>query len=238
MKNSKVYSKKIQALYRSLKREGPKVKKVSYDDPLDAVIYGILSEKMSESQSCAALKRFDNNFVDNNDLRISLADEVIEMLGVDNADTHQIAVSLSIALRNVFDRYNSVSLESLKKIGKRPAREAIEKIDGVSVFAADYCMLTAFDAHAIPLTEKIIEYLKSSNLVDPKADNKDITGFLTRQIPSKNAYEFYYLLRRKSESAKPKAKKKIKAKKKTAVQRKAKAVKSKAKKKVRRKKKG
>ncbi|MFA7485283.1 MAG: hypothetical protein WCZ89_04600, partial [Phycisphaerae bacterium] len=69
----------------------------------------------------------------------------------------------------------------------------------------DYCMLTALDGHAVPLTENMTAFFKENELVDAESDAADIEGFLTRQISAKNAYEFYSLLRRQSES--PKARK-------------------------------
>jgi hypothetical protein len=45
-------------------------------------------------------------------------------------------------------------------------------------------------------------YLRRYGIVDPDADTPDIEGFLTRQVAAKNAYEFYSLLRRESESPK------------------------------------
>jgi hypothetical protein len=44
------------------------------------------------------------------------------------------------------------------------------------------------------------EYLKGNELVDPEADEQEIEGFLAKQIPAKNGYEFYSLLRQESEA--------------------------------------
>ncbi len=79
-------------------------------------------------------------------------------------------------------------------------------------------MLTSLQGHAIPLTKKMIEYLRSNELVHPDADEQQIEGFLAKQISAENAYEFYALLRRQSESRKARRKKttrKTKAKKTT-----------------------
>jgi hypothetical protein len=103
-----------------------------------------------------------------------------------------------------------VSLEALKKIGKRPARQILEKLDGTSHFVVDYCMLTSLQGHAIPLTKGMIEYLTSKELVYPNADEQQIGGFLAKQISAKKGYEFYALLRRESEARKSKKKKKTK----------------------------
>ncbi len=90
----------------------------------------------------------------------------------------------------------------VKKTGKRPAKQVLEKLDGISHFAVNYCMLTSLQGHAIPLTQKMVEYLRSNELVGPQADEQEIEGFLTRQISAKDAYEFYALLRVESESLK------------------------------------
>jgi len=218
MKNSKQYSKKVEALYRKLKRRYPKVKKIVYDNPVDAVVNGIISEKMTESAAQAVIERFNEHFVDTNDLRVSLTQEIVELLGGDSAANHQIALALITVLRSIFEKYNTVTLSELEKIGKRPARQALEKINGLSHFAVCYCLLTALDAHSIPLTETMIKYLRDNELINAQADEHDIEGFLTRLIPAKNGYEFYALLRKESESVKPKAvKRKPRKKKKVAV---------------------
>lgn len=219
MKNSKEYSKKIRELYRSLKAKHPKVKKVTYDEPADAVVYAIVAENMKGSATESAIKRFADYFIDLNDLRVSQVEEMLEVLGEDTQATKDLASNLIKALKAVFDQYNSVSLESLKKIGKRPARQVLEKMDGISRFVVNYCMLASLQSHAIPLTKRMIEYLRNNQLADPDADEQQIEGFLAKQISAENAYEFYVLLRRQSESRKSKKKKKtvrkVKAKKAT-----------------------
>ncbi len=98
----------------------------------------------------------------------------------------------------------------MKKTGKRPARQILEKMDGTSRFVVDYCMLTSLYGHAIPLTKGMIEYLRQNELVYPDADEQQIGGFLAKQISAKKGYEFYSLLRRESEACRSKKKKKAK----------------------------
>jgi hypothetical protein len=136
------------------------------------------------------------------------------MLGGNTPVTTSIAATITRILRSVFNQYHKVSLEGLKKIGKRPARQALEKLDGISRFITDYCMLTSLQSHAIPLNEKMIEYLKENDLVESQADEQQIAGFLTKQIPAKNGHEFFALLRHESDKFKSKKKKKIKTAKK------------------------
>jgi endonuclease III len=212
MKDSREYSKKIQRLYRSLKRKHPKPHKVAYENIVDGLVYAILSEDISEAAAQAAIKRFASYFIDWNDLRVSRVEEIVEVLGEDTPITRGIASALTRVLRAIFEKYNMVSLEALKKIGKRPAKQVLEKMIGTtnSHFVVDYCMLTALHGHAIPLTKKMTEYLRDNELVHPEADEQVIEGFLARQIPTKGAYDFYYLLRCQSESRRSGASKKKK----------------------------
>jgi len=212
MKNSKQYARKVQKLYNSLRRAYPKVSKTGYDEPTDAVIYAVISELTSETAAQFAFRRFADYFVDLNDLRVARVEEIVEVLGGDSLVTRQIASTLNTALMAIFNAYHTVSLKTLRRIGKRPAKQVLEKLGGTSRFVVNYCMLTALQGHAIPLTSKMIEYLRSNELVEPNADEPQIEGFLTRQISAKDAYEFYALLRHESESAESAERKKAKRK--------------------------
>jgi len=208
MKNGKEYSKKVQKLYRSLKSKYPAVQKIIYDEPVDALVYAIINAELSEAAAQSAIKRLADYFVDWNDLRISRAEEIIEALGPEVSAARDIASALTTALKAVFSKYNMVSLKALYKMSKRPAKGFLEKIEGTNRFAVDYCMLTSLHGHAIPLTKKMVEYLRSNELVHAEANEEEIEGFLARQISAENAYEFYSLLRRESEAREAKGKKK------------------------------
>ena len=61
-------------------------------------------------------------------------------------------------------------------MSKRPARIFLEKIEGADRFVVDYSMLTSLQGHAIPLTQKMIEYLKRNELVHAEATDEEIDG--------------------------------------------------------------
>ncbi|MHC4618801.1 MAG: hypothetical protein ACYTEQ_13740 [Planctomycetota bacterium] len=200
MKDSKEYSRKIRKLYTALKRKYSRPQKAAYEDPVEALVFAVVAEKMSDAAAQAAVKRFGDCFVDLNDLRVSRPEEIIEVLRGDAPLAKSIASTLTGALNAVFNKYNTVSLRALKKIGKKQAKQTLQKAISASPFVIDYCMLTSLQGHAIPLTETMTDYLRSSELVHPDADEQQIEGFLAKQISSENGYEFYWLLRRQSES--------------------------------------
>ena len=215
MKDSRDYSGKVQKFYRKLKREYGKVKKPDYSDPVGALVYGIISERTSESWAEGAYKRILGHFVDFNDLRVSRTGEIVEVLGDDTAVTHSISSTLVGALRALFRKYNTVSLDVLDKMSKRPARQVLCKIEGVSRFVVNYSMLMSLQSHAMPLTARMVEYLKSNGLVHPESEEQEIEGFLMRQISASEAHKFYTYLRFESEGGRPKGKKRETTTKKT-----------------------
>ncbi len=248
MKNSRKYAPKIKTLFRSLKRKSPKVNKIDFEDPADALVRGILSEHMQLSAVNSTAKNLKKHFVDLNDLRVSRNEEMLDVLG-SSREIEKVVSVLAKVLQSVFNSFNSMSLVGLCEIGKRPAKKKLEELDGISEFVVNYCFMTALDGHAIPLTEKMIGYLRKNELVAPNASDDDIEGFLERQITSANGYQFYWLLKRQSEmggkkikkvsSKKAAAKKKTKksTKKKTAGKKTKKSTKKKTKKSTKKKKK-
>jgi endonuclease III len=201
MKDSKTYSLKIGKLFRSLKQKYPKVKKIEYDDPAYALVYAIVSEHIRASTAKTIVRKMEKHFVDLNDLRVARTEEILDVLGQSTADFRQTASTLTHALNSVYNKYNMVSLATLKETGKRQAMKRLEKLHGLSRFAVDYCFLAALRGHCIPLTPKMIGYLKARELVHPDATDDDIEGFLERQIAATGAFEFYTLLRQESEKA-------------------------------------
>lgn len=215
MKDSKKYAIKLNKELKSLKKGQGKLTVPSYSDPIDAVIFAVLAEHIKSSTARTAVKKFQKHFVDYNDLRVSRTEEVLDVLGGTGSRLRAIAHSLSDVLNAVYDKFDTVSLMELTETGKRQARKVLEELEGITPFVVSYCFLTALNGHAIPVTEKMIEYLRELELVHPKANTHDIEGFLERQISVNNAYEYYILIRKAAAKFKKTKKKNTKKQPKT-----------------------
>lgn len=201
MKDSKQYAQRIKDAFRSFKRKDAKVRPPSFDKPLDALVYAVIAEHASRSETTRILKAFEGHFVDTNDLRVSRSEEVLEVIGTNAPWARKVAKALPRALNALFNLYDGLTVAPLMDVGKRQARKTLAELEGVSRFAADYFVLVVLGGHAIPLTEGMLSYLRSNELVHPDADDEDITGFLERQISASEAYAFYRLLRRAAETS-------------------------------------
>ena len=199
MKNSKEYSPKIEKLFKGLKKDAAEVKPVSYDEPIDAIVYAFVSAFTTEANVGKILKRVAGHFVDINDLRVSRPEEIAEVFGDMSEPSIASAQSMTTVLNAIYDKYDKVSLGGLTEEGKRQARKDLEEITGMTPFAVAYTFLTALGGHAIPLTERMVAYLRENDMVHPDATIQEIESFLERQISAADAYAFYAVLRGQAE---------------------------------------
>ena len=199
MKNSKEYGDKLKKWIRSCKRSAEAAEPAVYQDPLEALIYGIISEHRSEPEGKKIWKRIRSHFVDFNDLRVCRNEEIFEVLEDHGSQAAQTAALLTGMLNQVYDKYDCMSLAALKELGKRQGRKELEEIGGISRYAADYCFLTALGGHAIPLTETMKNLLRREEMIHPESPDEEIAGFLERQVSAADGWAAYCLLRAASE---------------------------------------
>jgi endonuclease III len=198
MKNSKEYGVKIDKFFRQVKG-GQKVKLPDFTDPLDALIYGLISESMAEKQARRIFKNLQSHFIDYNDLRVSRCEEVQEILEETSQSGEQVAANLTRMLSAVFDKYDELNLKTIGEQGKRLAKKELEELNGSTHFAVNFCFLAALQGHTIPLTETMIGFLKSQDLIHSEATLEEIEAFFERHIPASRDWEFYELLRQAAE---------------------------------------
>ena len=222
MKNSKEYSTKIAKLFRNLKRKCAKAKKPVYANPIESLIFAVIRENCRQTATKPLMRKLEKHFVNFNELRVSKIEEIMEALGSNSDEFHKVAESIKATLGGIFGKYNTLDLSELKDMGKKPAKKELEELK-ISRFAINYCFVTFLGGHAIPLTEKMVEYLRSEELVYPDSTIEQIEGFLERQITAANGFFFYSTLSKECQ-------KNERAKKKTAV--KSKKTKAKTKKNV------
>ena len=128
-------------------------------------MYGLLSESVDRIPGPDGDQAPGRHFVDLNDLRVARSDEIVDLFGEDSPAVREAAGRLTRVLMAVFNKFHVLTLTGIKKMGKRPAKQVIEALDGVSPYAVDYCMLTSLQGHAVPLNGRMIEYLKAEGLI-------------------------------------------------------------------------
>jgi endonuclease III len=159
---------------------------------LKAVVYGICHEDTTREQANQALSRFEDEFFDWNEVRVSSVEEIQAVLaGIPDAD--QRAQRIRRFLRQLFNRTYGFTLDAL---AKKPLKEALKVLQTYEAFTSDFVTATvvqqALGGHAIPVdnaVRRVLERLGFSESSVPA-----LRSVLERAIPKNRGVEFLDLL--------------------------------------------
>jgi endonuclease III len=199
MRKGTLYARKIKRLCARLKKGRGVPEQGDPVDPVNQLLLGILHRGTSVSRAERVLARIRSAMVDLNELRVSTPSELVLLLGSGFPHATEKAKTIVNVLNQVFGRYHDLSLDALKVKGKRDARQYLEHLEGVDAATVAGVMLLSLEGHAVPVDEIMLRVLREDGLVDPKADVKEVQGFLERNVSAAKAHEMTVLLRRYSE---------------------------------------
>ena len=195
MTRASEYAAKVKRLLNRLRREHGKPPVVEPTDPLEQILTAILARNATDAGARKAYALLREATVDLNDLRVTRAADICEIIGTKSPDAVARAYAIRDALKEVFDRENSLSLDFLRDRGRREARQYLESMKGVDAFAAASVMLFSLGGHAIPLDDAMLEVLRAEEVVHPAADLAAVRAFLERHISAADAPAFTSLVR-------------------------------------------
>lgn len=159
---------RIEAFIRSL----PKAKATDLSpiepniDPINEFVWSLLLWDAPRTKANRALERVNHHVVDYNELRISLPDEVQEVLGTRYPRCSERSFIIQKSLYSVFHSQNAVSLNGLISMPKRDARKLLDSFDSTPPFASARVMLLSLGGHAIPIDDRMHERLIAEKVID------------------------------------------------------------------------
>lgn len=159
-------------------------------DPIRSLAAGILGTDGGPDRAERQLNKALSSVVDWNEIRVSNAQEVGELMGDTSPDSLRRCQNLIDALQAIYDRENKVSLDRVKSLGRRESRQFLESLKGVDEYAVACVVLWSFGGHAIPVWNNILGSLREAELVHPSATRSEIQAFLERNIPAADARAF------------------------------------------------
>jgi endonuclease III len=159
---------------------------------LKAVVYGICHEDTTREQANQALSRFQDEFFDWNELRVSSVDEIQETLaGI--PDPEERAKRIRRFLRQLFNRTYGFTLDTL---AKKPLKDALKVLHTYDAFASDYVTATviqqALGGHAIPIDKAAHRVLERVGISESEVTT--LRGILERAVPKNRGSEFLDLI--------------------------------------------
>jgi endonuclease III len=199
MKNAGKHTDELKSLFKRLAREGKPDPRQTLE-PLDALVRGAMSYDVTDSRAADAMKAIGKEFVDLNELRVATDLEVHEMLGVRYPAIEERVAMITQCLNAIFEREQTMSLDRLKSVSKREARQFIRELPGIQPFVEAYIMLFAFEGSAFPLDDEMLQYLREHEVVDEETPLPEAQRFLETHIKGDDIYDHYMALRKAAQS--------------------------------------
>ncbi len=109
-------------------------------------------------------------------------------------------------LNAIFEKEHTLSLDRLKNVSKRDARQFLRDLPDISPFVEAYVMLVGFDAPAVPVDDEILAYLREEGMFDEKTTTEDALRFLENNVKAEECMDVFLNLRKAAHSGKRKAK--------------------------------
>jgi endonuclease III len=189
------YGARLKRIYAKFRPSVPAPVIPEADDPLHRLGIAILGVACGDAKAERAVDNLLSVMVDWNEVRISNAREVNRAMGNGVPDGLKYAQRLIDALVCIFQHENQLSLDRLNKVGRREAREYLERLDGVDEFAVASVLLWSLGGHAIPVDDKLLKVLRDADLVHPTATRAEVQAFLERHVGAADAKEFCLVMR-------------------------------------------
>ena len=191
--NNQDSAKKFTGLLRKLKKSPLP----DFEEPADAIEVLIKSFLIWDSttvKAAAAYKRIMDQVVDYNDLRVSMSSELADWIGPRYPMALERCQRLRAALQHTYKREHVVSLERLRSLGRREVKHYLRSLDGISPYVADRVTLLCFEAHCIPVDERLRRALVKAGVCDDVVTVNDLSSWLSRQVKAANGTTTHYTL--------------------------------------------
>ncbi len=191
MNNESTYAKKFNALLKKMPESDIETPQ---RDAVTQMIIGFLQWDASSKQAELAYRKLMGVMVDNNDLRVSMPEEIAEQLGSRYPRSDERIERLRDSLQEVFVREHAIEARSLETKSKKDVRHYFDTLPGMVPYVSAMVCLLTFGAHAIPVDDKLADLLKAEGVVDPDATIEEIERFLERQVKAGDGVDVHLRL--------------------------------------------
>ncbi len=196
MKKAAEYLKKIKQLSNKLKKQGDKVTPAEIEEPMELLLFSILSNFSSEARAAAAVSKLQSAVVDYNELRVTPVAEIVEIIGKDYPNCRRAAEEIGDALHAVFNQLHDLNLQFLKAGPKRHAESFVSSLDNISPHARAMMSWRCLGGRAVPLDSNMYAYLVKNDYLPEQVDVEEAQKFLTSKLKDRDGENFYLMLKR------------------------------------------
>ena len=194
MKNATKHAEELKSLCKKLVKEHkPEEKKAQ--EPLWALVRGAMSYDVADDRVEQAIRVIEREFVDLNELRVATELEVQDLLGQRYPQIEDRVKMITAALNGIFEKEHTLSLDRLKEVSRRDARQFLRDLPEMKPFVEAYVMLYSFDGHAFPVDEGMLAYLADEEIVEEGTSAEEAQKFVEHHVKAEECHPFFRALR-------------------------------------------
>lgn len=194
MKNAGKHADELKALLKRLMKERKPAPREP-QEPLKALVRGAMSFDMPDARAEDAMRAIEREFVDLNELRVATDLEIQELLGSKYPLIERRVAMITQSLNNIFEREHTLSLDRLKTVSKRDARQFVRELPDIHPFVEAYVMLFGFDGHAFPVDDETLEHFRDHGIVEDGTTLDEAHRFVEHHLKAEECYELFACLR-------------------------------------------
>jgi endonuclease III len=195
MKRAAKHADRFRSLARSLLRgETPSVPEPQ--EPLPTLVRAAMSFDVSDAKADEAMRLINHEFVDLNELRVATQLEIQELLGQRYPRIEDRVEMITQSLNAIFMSESKLSLDRLRTIPKREARQFLKELPGIHPFVEAYVMLFAFDSPAFPMDDQIAQFLVEEGALKAGLSLDEAQRFAENHLKAEETRDVFMALRR------------------------------------------
>jgi hypothetical protein len=158
------------------------------------VIFSMLLWEASGEQAREALAKLDESFVDANELRVAMPDDVESLIGTRYPRAQERCERLLRGLHDIFRKENRLGLARVAALSKRDGRAFAESIEALPLFVAQRVSLVGLGAHCVPVDGRIAAALAAEEVLTPEQTPEQAAAELEHAIRTAETPGAYFLL--------------------------------------------
>jgi endonuclease III len=202
VKHEPAQIKKLNSLIKRLKTRHKNAEAPPYD-PTTQLIMAFLQADASRRKAEQAYSALMEHMVDNNELRVSHTEEIVEIIGEKYPRVYWRVERMREALNEVYRREHDFRMVKAAALNKKEQRQYLDTLPGITPYAAASVMLLSFGGHAIPVDDKLNVLLAREGAIDEGLEPADAESLLLRQFKAgEQSVEAHLLMQAWSDTCK------------------------------------
>lgn len=190
MKQGTLYAGRLKKAYAKIHQQMPAPEPPAPTEPLHQLAIAAFAVSYGEGHAAKIVDSLLSNMAGWNEVRVSRPAEINKAIGNVVSTTLEPCQRLLNMLEAVYDRENALTLDRLKQLGRREARQYLDSLGGVDEYGVASVALWSLGGHGIPVSDDLLKELRAEGLVHPDATRGEVQAFLERHVSAADAQVF------------------------------------------------